>query len=156
VSTTTIRGKVVLDITCYAGTHGTPGARRNGCVCPLDPTRCTPREEHIRKLRRERNRRCTRNRNYPKGNLEYNRWGARRTTVPQELFDPVAVDRILSGDRPARVAVADRYAAIDQLDGPGVTARSIAERVGVSPRTVQRRRAERRREENGHVHTSTR
>lgn len=68
--------------------------------------------------------------------------GARPATVPQP--DPIAVYRWLDGDRTIRLAVVDRWAAIDQLDRFGYSAAYVARRVGVSQRTVVRRRTQRR------------
>ncbi len=61
--------------------------------------------------------------------------------------DPIAVERAVMGDRPARMGMEERAAAIcELLDKRYITQREIARRVGVHIRTVARH-ARRRREE---------
>lgn len=57
--------------------------------------------------------------------------------------DPVVVERLVAG-RPARATVAERLEAVRAL--AGLTGHEIAERLGVSLRSVQRYRSELRRE----------
>lgn len=54
--------------------------------------------------------------------------------------DPIAVERVVLGD-PTRTGVNDRRAATEVLTRRGLSARSIARRMGVSTRTVIRYRA---------------
>lgn len=119
---------VVLDVICRTRVHEAADARRAGCVCPVD---------WGKKYQRPRT--------YPGVYVPgrgVNRCGPRRQTVTEP--DWAAVDRALGGDRSLTLAVADRYDAIDRLDQLGLSARQIAVRLGVTMRTVQRRRAERR------------
>ncbi|HZV81207.1 MAG TPA: helix-turn-helix domain-containing protein [Geobacteraceae bacterium] len=79
---------------------------------------------------------------YPQGNWKPT--GPKFTTT-SEIDDPVTVRRLASGDLSCLAAgAAVRIAALDLVDQPGVSARSAAERLGCSVRTVQRRRAQRR------------
>lgn len=68
--------------------------------------------------------------------------GPRRTTVVEP--DEIAVQRYVGGDRPAVLATVDRDAAIDYLDARKCSAREIAVQLGLTMRTVTRRRAARR------------
>jgi hypothetical protein len=118
---------IVLDVICRAREHDSESARRRGCVCPVDwgsPFR-----------------RPSAQRTYVPGRV-INRHGPRRSTVLEP--DEVAVDRALGGDRSLRLAVTERDAAIDRLDRYGLSAQQIAHRLGITMRTVQRRRAMRR------------
>jgi hypothetical protein len=67
-----------------------------------------------------------------------------RATVPLSEADWVAVERLLAGDRSVPACASERDAAIDRLDGLGLSQRQIAIRLGVTMRTVARRRAARR------------
>ena len=73
----------------------------------------------------------------------HNRRGPNRLTVTEP--DDAAVERLLSGDRSLVVAKVDRDAALDAVDRGGLSAREVAIRLGVTARTVKRRRAERKR-----------
>jgi DNA-directed RNA polymerase specialized sigma24 family protein len=65
--------------------------------------------------------------------------------VPLPEADWVVVERLLAGDRSVRACASERDAAIDRLDGLGLSQQQIAVRLGVTMRTVSRRRAARRR-----------
>ncbi len=80
---------------------------------------------------------------YPRGN-----WNSRgpMLTTTSEIDDPVVVRRLASGDLGCLTAgAAVRIAALDLVDQDGASARSVAERLGCSVRTVQRRRVRRRK-----------
>jgi hypothetical protein len=116
---------ILLDVICHARDHR-PGVR--GCRCPhhlLAPTRGSGK---------------SRSRYVP--GRPHNRYGPRRRTVPDDAIDPVAVERAAAGDRSIVLAVAERAAAIDTLDRYGLSAREVAIRLGVTTRTVTRRRAD--------------
>jgi hypothetical protein len=66
-------------------------------------------------------------------------------TVGYDQADPIAVERIITGRRPPIVARAELWLAMDHLDKYGLSASQVALRVGCCPRTVQRRRTRRRR-----------
>lgn len=55
--------------------------------------------------------------------------------------DPVAIERAVAGDPPARLIPRERHAAIRQLASRGLSAAAIAERVRCSSRTVYRARS---------------
>lgn len=59
----------------------------------------------------------------------------------QAEVDDVVVERLVSGDPPARVTRAERQAAIAYLSSKGLGTEAISQRTGCSPRTVQRLRA---------------
>lgn len=123
---------IVLSVICRAADHETPEARTAGCVCPVgwgEPYRPAPPKP---KKWRER---------YVPGR-QHNKKGAHRTTVTEP--DWVAVERALGGDRTLVLAKCERDEAIDRVDRHGASARQVAIRLGLSARTVQRRRAERR------------
>jgi hypothetical protein len=73
-----------------------------------------------------------------------NRAGYQRRTIREP--DWVAVKRFIEGERGLRLAAVDRDAAIDRLDSYGLSARQVALWLGVTQRTVQRRRSERWRQ----------
>jgi hypothetical protein len=54
--------------------------------------------------------------------------------------DPIAVERLVAGDPPARVHPAELHLAIVELGGRGMSADGIATRVGCSSRQVVRAR----------------
>lgn len=124
---------VLLDVTCRARVHETDAARAAGCVCPLAwgqpyrPPRPRPQ------------------RNYYVRGRSANLRGPHRCTVTEP--DVIAVERFVGGDRSLTLAKVERDAAIDRLDRYGYSATQIALRLGVTQRTVTRRRAERRRSE---------
>ena len=72
--------------------------------------------------------------------------GGPKRTTPFEI-DPGAVRRAADGDRSVRLAAIEMDLAIDQLDAGGMSAREVAIRLGVSPRTITRRRKARREQE---------
>lgn len=82
-------------------------------------------------------------REYVRGRLSNCR-GPRRRTVAEP--DPLAVDLLASGYRDLVVAAVERDAAIDALDRTGLPSREVAVRLGITQRTVVRRRAARRAE----------
>ncbi|MEV4767777.1 hypothetical protein [Micromonospora humida] len=121
---------IVLAVTCRAPQHETPAARTAGCVCPDEwgkPYRPPAKSQEWR-------------RRYVPGR-QHNKKGPHRTTVTEP--DWVAVERALAGDRTLVLAKADRDDAMDRVDRNGASARDVAIRLGLSARTVQRRRAER-------------
>lgn len=71
-------------------------------------------------------------------------------TGPRAYYPPpvdeVVVLRTVQGDRPPRLTATERRAAIRQLHGAALSTRLIAERVGVTPRTVWRHLAAARAE----------
>lgn len=78
--------------------------------------------------------------------------GAYRNRLGRHLrHDPepdwAAVERAVAGERPEVLTAAERAAAIDRLDACGLSAREVAVRLGMTVRTVQRRRAARRQEQ---------
>ncbi|OKI47209.1 helix-turn-helix domain-containing protein [Micromonospora sp. CB01531] len=114
---------------CPARHHGTWYAYlRLGCTHP------EARDAYLAHKRRENRRRP-----YIRGRMS-NR-GSRRGPV-----DPMAVDRAVGGDRALRLTVDERQAAIDVLDAQGLSANAIAIRLGISARTVHRRRSARARQ----------
>ena len=122
---------IVLTVTCRAPQHDTPAAHAAGCVCPVEwgkpyrppaPARKTPQRTYV-------------------PGREHNKRGAHRLTVTEP--DWAAVERALAGDRSIVLAKADRDDAMDRIDRGGASAREVAIRLGMSARTVQRRRAER-------------
>lgn len=83
---------------------------------------------------------------YEKRNLPHGRWAAtghRHGGDPEP--DEVAVQRLLRGDCEFLHYPADRNEALDRADIEGVTSRQVAERLGCTTRTVQRRRTWRAR-----------
>lgn len=52
--------------------------------------------------------------------------------------DEVAVDRLIHGPPPARTTPAEKREAVRILDGQGLSALAIAERMNVNQRTVER------------------
>lgn len=72
------------------------------------------------------------------------RWASHLPPVPARRahVDEIAVDRLVAGS-PVRATVAERIEAMRRL--PGLSASEIAERFGVTSRTVQRYRSELRR-----------
>ena len=73
----------------------------------------------------------------------------RRTTAARILaieplapvpLDPVVVERVLAGQAPASITAAERQAVVEAGTARGLSAREIAELLGVGARTVQRRR----------------
>lgn len=84
-------------------------------------------------------------RTLPRGTRHGGR-GRRRAVVPHTAADPVVVTRAAAGDRTVVPCAAELDLAIDLLDTWGHSARSAAERLGVSTRTITRRRAARRQE----------
>lgn len=71
-----------------------------------------------------------------------NKRGPRRKTVTEP--DWAVVERVLAGDRSLTLAVVERDEAIDRLDRQGLSAANVALRLGITRRTVNRRRAKRR------------
>jgi DNA-binding NarL/FixJ family response regulator len=57
-----------------------------------------------------------------------------------ERADPVAVERAVSGDRPARLHPAELHLAIAELVRQGCSYSEAARRLGVAKRTVERHR----------------
>lgn len=111
---------------CTARRHGTRWAyRRLRCTCPGSEAE---RRAHYRQASARR---------YIPGRVS-NRRGA------YAGLDPVAVDRAVGGDRDVPLSRPERRAAIDRLDASGLSAAEIARRLGVTTRTVTRRRAARR------------
>jgi DNA-binding CsgD family transcriptional regulator len=62
-----------------------------------------------------------------------------------EDVDEVAVDRAVAGDPPEGMTSAERFYAAWLLSVRRLTAEQVAERIGCTPRTVQRYRATARR-----------
>jgi DNA-binding NarL/FixJ family response regulator len=60
--------------------------------------------------------------------------------------DPVAVERVVDGGQ-ARLGPAERRMAVAQLDAKRLSARQIAERLRVTPRTVTRIRGRLRQQQ---------
>lgn len=58
--------------------------------------------------------------------------------------DVMVVERMLAGDRLVPCSNAELHSAILTLDGRGLSAPKIAERLGVTPRTVTRHRTAQR------------
>lgn len=113
-------------MTCPARRHGTADARkRHRCTCP----------DAVEALRRRE--RSYRQRTYVRGRAINCGPGA-------PGFDEIAVDRAVAGDRTVRLNALERWAAIDRLDARGMSARQVAEQLGVTTRTVTRRRRCRR------------
>jgi DNA-binding NarL/FixJ family response regulator len=54
--------------------------------------------------------------------------------------DPVAVERIAAGQRPARYTAGEMRVAVELLTARGMSGRQIAVRIGCTRRTVQRYR----------------
>jgi hypothetical protein len=52
--------------------------------------------------------------------------------------DPVVIQRIRDGEPPARVTWAERHATVSAMTHSGNTAAAIAERIGITPRSVTR------------------
>lgn len=127
----TFTGGVVLDVICRARLHDSELARAGGCVCPVGwgQPYCPPRRPQQR--------------TYVSGRRGNNRGPTRRTVVEP---DEIAVERFVGGDRSLTLAKVERDAAIDRLDRYGLSAREVAIRLGLTQRTVTRRRAERRQE----------
>ena len=121
---------------CTAGQHGTEWAvRKYRCRCPEAVAARRDRDQRRRRIRRQSD---------PRGRYA-NRYGHQGRTSPPP--DPVAVERAAAGDRPVVLSKAERDAAIDLLDRLGLPAREVAARLGMTIRTVQRRRAARRQEQ---------
>ena len=117
---------IVLDVVCRARVHESDYARqRGGCVCPV------AWGEPFRRSRR------TWRPEYIPGRV-HNLYGPRRCTVDDP--DEVAVERAAGGDRALVLAAIERDLAIDTLDRVGLSAAQVARRLGVTVRTVQRRR----------------
>lgn len=55
-------------------------------------------------------------------------------------WDVAVVLRLIRGDPPDRVRPCERREAARRLDRPGVSARAIAERLNITPRSVERYR----------------
>lgn len=66
----------------------------------------------------------------------------RTALTARQDVDEIAVERAVIGDRPARLNKAERIAAAARLTRNGLTARQIATRLRVTPRTVTRYRKE--------------
>jgi hypothetical protein len=127
-------GGVVLEVICRARLHDSELARAAGCVCPVGwgqpyrpPPPARPQRTYVRSQLGTQARR-----------------GPHRTTVTEP--DEIAVERFVGGDRSLVLAKVERDAAIDRLDRHGMSAREVAIRLGLTQRTVQRRRTERRQE----------
>lgn len=123
---------IILNVICRAADHETPEARAAGCVCPQEwgkPYRPAPSKPTKQRRR------------YVPGR-QHNKRGP-RTTVTEP--DWAAVERALTGDRSIVLAKVERDEAIDRVDRNGASARQVAVRLGLSARTVQRRRADRTR-----------
>ena len=67
--------------------------------------------------------------------------------TPKLMHDEVAVQRAVDGDTSVHLSSADRAEAIAILHSRGLTARAIAERMGLQERSVTRIRAVSRRQE---------
>jgi transcriptional regulator with GAF, ATPase, and Fis domain len=120
---------IVLDVVCRARVHETEEARRlHRCVCPVAWGRKPPKLERPQ-------------RSYIQGSRRNCR-GAHRKTVLEA--DWVAVERACGGDRSLILATLERDIAIDRLDSNGFSAAQTARRLGITTRTVQRRRSQRR------------
>lgn len=78
---------------------------------------------------------------YARRELPPGRW---LSTGRSTDFDEVAVERLIDGTLMRTPTSSELAAAIDCLDRRGYSARRIAERLGCTMRTVQRRRAVRR------------
>lgn len=104
---------------CHAELHNTVRAYRDaGCRCPtiVDRMRRYWRAEDARRV-------------------------ARRTDlVIADLIDEVAIERAMSGDR-VGLTPPERGIAITRLTDLGMSARQIAMRLHVAPRTVTRYRS---------------
>lgn len=122
---------IVLAVVCRARQHDTELARAAGCVCPVDWGQ--PYQPAVRTSGPQRE--------YVRGRAE-NRLCLKRTQAPEA--DWVAVERALAGDRSIALTKVERDEAIDRLDRQGLSAREVAVRLGITTRTVNRRRAERR------------
>lgn len=82
---------------------------------------------------------------YEQRQMPRGRWLTQGRRDPDEKPDEIAVERLLRGFTDFNHSPADRDAALDKADVGGATAREVASRLGCTMRTVQRRRAERRK-----------
>jgi hypothetical protein len=72
-------------------------------------------------------------------------WTSARPGVPHASPaprepDPVAVERIAAGQRPARYTAGEMRAAVELLTARGMSSGQVAARIGCTRRTVQRYR----------------
>jgi WhiB family redox-sensing transcriptional regulator len=111
------RNGTSVDQPCTAKRHGDASAYKRGCRC--GDARDDMRLRYWRKAHRPRR--------------------------PQIGFDPQAVERALSGDRKVVLTVAEMREAVRQLLSYRLTSQQIADRLGVSQRTVSRHRSALRR-----------
>jgi hypothetical protein len=81
-------------------------------------------------------------RRLPRGSTT-NLRGPKSAKVPPADVDWMAVERAAAGDRPDVLARTELWAAIDLLDNGHRSATDIADVLGCTQRTVQRRRADR-------------
>lgn len=57
-----------------------------------------------------------------------------------DVIDPIAVDVAVAGERPVTLTRAERFAALERLAAAGLPDRAIADRLGVTERTIERNR----------------
>lgn len=74
------------------------------------------------------------------------RGGPRGSVAPRQDVDEIAVERTIHGHSPAGLNKAERLEVTRQLTERGATARQIADRLRMDPRTVHRYRTELRME----------
>lgn len=116
---------------CAASLHGTTHAYwRRGCRCP--EAVAAVRAEGRRKTAK----RCR---------------SLHRVSLCRTGYDEMAIVRAIRGDLSIVLTMPELDEAVDRLDALGWTAERIARHLGITSRTVVRRRAERRllAEENG-------
>jgi hypothetical protein len=110
--------------TCTASWHGTAHAyRKRRCRCPqaIAAFRKEGRHKAARRCRSQR-----------------------RTSLHRTGYDEIAVVRAVAGDMSVRLTTPELNEAIDRLDRHGRTAEQVARLLGITSRTVTRRRAVRR------------
>lgn len=135
---------IVDEVLCPGTRHGSEVRR---CRCPSDPATdparpkrrqsgWTPRRPGVVGIGPAT--RHIQSALYPRGPI-------RRNLAPDSV-DEVAVDRAVGGDRLVPLSTLELDRAIDILDGRGLSCRMVANILGVSGRTVTRRRSARRRD----------